>query len=63
MNEDRRVDVPFGNVDEEPTEGTMGLDIRRGGRELIEVNEVVGAMGNSVGIDGGMDRFGILPIP
>lgn len=61
--EDKRLDVPFGNVDDEPTEGTKGLDIGKGGRELIEVIEVVGAMGKSEGIDGGMDKFGILPIP
>lgn len=60
--EDKRLDVPFGNVDDEPTEGTKGLDIGKGGREPIEVSEV-GAKGNSGGIDGGMDKFGILPIP
>lgn len=60
--EDKRLDVPFGNVDDEPTEGTKGLDIGKGGREPSEVSEV-GARGNSGGIDGGMDKFGILPIP
>lgn len=45
------------------TEGIRGADITKGGMEVAEVKDDMGANGVIAGTDAGIDRFGMLPMP
>lgn len=44
-------------------EGSRGAEIIRGGMDVTDAKEDIGAKGAIVGTDAGIDRFGILPMP